>query len=168
MRHQNELAALSNPALALLTFILIVVTAFYARANWRVMRLMEADLRFKIEPVPSINIDPITDGHMHVRGINVRIKVLNAPLRLICVTVFTDPSKKDLKDRHFNLDRYPVPIGDVFTVEHFFLTTLTPESRWYVIVEYDDLPGIKRYVKTITGRGTNTDEHSGKVMKARF
>jgi hypothetical protein len=55
-RHQNELQAISGLAVALLTLVLIIVTGVYATANWRTMRLVEADVRFRVRPVPRLGL----------------------------------------------------------------------------------------------------------------
>lgn len=49
--------ALTAIAIMILTASLVGITAHYARASWRVARLMESDLRYRIEPRFIVNVE---------------------------------------------------------------------------------------------------------------
>jgi hypothetical protein len=67
---------------AVLTLVLIVLNIIYVRANWRVMRLMETDLRFRTRPIPSFTLENPTEAHGWY-GFKVLVSASNAPMRLL-------------------------------------------------------------------------------------
>ena len=86
--HQNELQAISGLAIAVLTIVLIIVTAIYARANWLTMRLMAADVKFRTKPIPRLGL--IAVKSWSAAGLQpwlVTLRTEHAPLCLIALSV---------------------------------------------------------------------------------
>lgn len=82
-QHQNELSALSSVVIAFLTVVLIVITAIYVRANWKMMRLMEADVRLRTLPIIKFNLTLDNDHHT----VSYALKPLNVPITLLYITI---------------------------------------------------------------------------------
>ena len=47
IKNQVLLSALTNVILAALTALLVLINIFYVRASWKMMRLMESDVKIR-------------------------------------------------------------------------------------------------------------------------
>src|ERR1700691_4041078 len=89
--NREFLQAISGVAIGLLTLVLIALNIVYVRSNWKTMRLMEADLRFRTKPLPGLtvvlrNIEARRVNSIEVRRVcqwTVRITATNAPMRML-------------------------------------------------------------------------------------
>jgi hypothetical protein len=83
--NREMLQALSGVIIAVLTIILIVLNTIYVTANWKTMRLMEADVRFRLRPIPqfSLNFEGTPKGYVYTLRIFVRVE--HAPMRLVSI-----------------------------------------------------------------------------------
>lgn len=147
MDHSTVLAAIT----AALTFVLILVTGFYAWANYRVMRIMQADVRARTEPIPRVNINC---GSL-VTSVHVRAE--HAPMRLIELhaALIIDPDNKDEE-----WDWVECPVGDprtispetpaVFNISHTLHQT---PKEWRAHIRYTDLGEALEYNMKLSSKG---------------
>src|ERR1700730_5606040 len=80
-QNQSFLQTISSALVALLTLVLIVITIIYVRANWRVMKIMETDLRYRTKPLPSLVVE--TKAADIGYPYRLTITAMNAPLRFL-------------------------------------------------------------------------------------
>jgi len=147
--HPDELQALSSIALPLLTFVLIILTGIYARANWRTMRLVEADIRFRTQPIPSADITVAGMGMRTDLLFIVVISTANAPLRLENVSIFLTFADDSTHKHSFTFEDYrTIPVGDSVDLRGRYAATQSVK-KYHTTITYRDLGGSIRYITTV-------------------
>ena len=148
--HPTELQALSSIALTLLTFVLIVLTGIYARANWRTMRLVEADIvRFRTQPIPAADITIATMGMRRDLLFIVVISTANAPLRLENVSIFLTFADESTHVHSFTFEGYrTIPVGDSVDLRGNYAAKVVVK-KYHTTITYRDLGGSIRYMTTV-------------------
>jgi hypothetical protein len=74
-------------ATVILTFALVLISAFYAYANYATMRIMEADVRSRTQPLPIANITVARLGASSDWMVTGEISTSNAPMLISAVYV---------------------------------------------------------------------------------
>jgi hypothetical protein len=134
---------------AALTVVLILVTAFYATANWRTMRLVEADLRLRSQPIPSVKS---LRGFGNADGsltLEYHILVSNAPLVLDAafITATIGGTRQICAGEHYDPPK-TVGVG----IDYVYSPTIKRNSKGDSIekpqlsMEYSDLAGLFGYI----------------------
>ena len=84
------LNANSGAVLAVLTFLLTMITAFYATATWLALRKMDREFTFRVRPVLAASVRVIPhnlDKEEHgYSEIELSLESTNAPARLVAAT----------------------------------------------------------------------------------
>jgi hypothetical protein len=157
VEHQLEVQAFSAIGTILLTFALIVITGFYAWANWKTMRLMEADVRFRLKPVPHLGIKGMgTFLAAGTQEYTVHIRSVHAPLRLVALSaVFKTPKGKTEEHRQ-TFNRQIVSETPFESQLHVHVDQ--PPSSWVVTLYYHDLSGFLDYATTFNEQGYVSEE----------
>jgi hypothetical protein len=130
---------------SLLTFVLIVLTALYSRANWKTMRLMETDLRFRTKPIPvfDVTMGVDKDGWMHFA---VKVSTTNAPLRFVSLLIkFPQEDGNHTHQVHAQVQNRVLRIGPEYQLVGEFFPS-SPTSDWKAKLVYSDLAGLHSYV----------------------
>src|ERR1700689_4261550 len=117
--HLAILQALSGLMAACMTLVLILLTCVYARANWKTMRLMEADFRFRTEPIPKITLrlahtaSPMETSLAQHKTVKVCITTSNAPLVIKDLLLSVSFKSGAHKDFHLPVaGMVRIPLGD--------------------------------------------------------
>lgn len=159
-QHREVLQALSSLTIACLTVVLIILTALYARANWRVMRLMEADLRFRTLPILRLGIEShLLAGQQH--NWNIEIGNRGAPCCILAIRVtaiFSDRSS------HTDNAAFNVPPILTQTEEYHTAGKLPPHKvpiEFWTTLRHGDLIGAFEYEDSFRGN----DLYSSKIVK---
>jgi hypothetical protein len=130
---------------AALTAILIAITAFYAYANYATMRIMEADLRSRTQPIPKVGLNvrkfeiQTLDGR-DAYSIEVTIESGNAPMLLISVSADLFHVGGDSYTVSFHLDDVqPITIGTKrrLTMSQYTKSGNQIGSKWVTLHYYD-------------------------------
>jgi hypothetical protein len=146
--HQVAVQAFSAVVITFLTIVLIILNVVYTRANWRIMRMMDADIRFKTQPIPAADVSVATMGMRTELLFIVIISTANAPLRLEEVSVFLTFADKTQHRHVFPFDGYRiVPIGDNVQLQDKYPATEFV-TDYHTTVTYQDLGGSTRYITT--------------------
>lgn len=149
--HPAVLQALSSLIIAFMTVVLIAVTCVYARANWKTMRLMEADIRFRTEPIPRVTLRPApSDSAMQTSmgkemSLKVCITTSNAPLVIkecLLSVSFQSGAHKDFHSPMGGMVR--IPVGEEYELDTEIVAT-EPIDHWSVNLDYWDLTGRIEY-----------------------
>jgi hypothetical protein len=145
--HLDQLQAWSSIAIAFLTFALIVLTGIYATANWRTMKLLEKDLRYRSHPIIEgfINVDPKIYGVDEIKFEGV-VKATHAPVLILSAKasfVFSDNTS--LASAELGPGG-PVPLG-LDSKAHLASTVRHNQlpDDWSLLVRYSDLAGEREY-----------------------
>src|ERR1700722_10530389 len=132
---------------AVFTLVLIVITAIYATANWRTVRLMEADLRFRTQPIPTVQLN-VVKVYDHLQ-LEVTIETASAPLRIEMVHVhFRSEKGTTLTSLFLSLRGKYLPVGETVRVRDTFKPNQGALTDSHVILTYSDLAGLFRYQST--------------------
>jgi len=162
--HQQELQALSGLAIAFLTLILIVMTGFYATANWRKMRLINADVRFRLRPIPGLDLAPANEwtdpqGQIWI----LRMGCQHAPMVVVGVSIhFSIGNGKEFEHFHtFNGET----IQDRTHQYNLPIKMPAPAKTWILELYYRDLSGLLDYATVFNAQGfvsnlTTIDRHT--------
>ena len=96
---------------AALTLVLILITAIYATANWRTVRLMEADLRFRTQPIPTAQLEVAVTQPSQRLLFHLSVWTSSAPLRIEMVHVhmrFEKGVSLSTLFHHFEASTFPL------------------------------------------------------------
>jgi len=149
--HPAALQALSSLVIAFMTVVLIAVTCVYARANWKTMRLMEADIRFRTEPIPKVTLRmarstaAMQTSVGQEQSLRICITTSNAPLVLkecLLSVSFKSGAHKDFHSPLGGMVR--IPLGEEYELD----TEIVSEEfmdHWSVNLDYWDLTGKIEY-----------------------
>jgi hypothetical protein len=154
--HPGLLQALSSLVVAVMTLVLILLTSVYARANWKTMRLMEADIRFRTEPIPRVDLEasdvPASAGSSSKgnrapgeKTLKLRFTTSNAPMVLKDVRLSVSFQSGAHKD--FNLPvngMIRLPVGEEYDLDTEIPAT-EPVDHWGLNLDYWDLSGRIEY-----------------------
>jgi len=156
--HQQELQAISGVAISFLTLILIIMTGFYATANWRTMRLMDADVRFRLRPIPQVGIAtalPWNNPGRQTWILTVRCE--HAPMVLIGVSIyFAFADGKQLEHFH-NFNRETIHEQGNAHQYNFHIKMPAPSQTWILDLYYRDLSGLLDYATVFNAQGFVSD-----------
>ena len=143
--HQAELQALSGLAITFLTIILICLNAIYVRANWKTMRLLDADLRFRTRPVPSVDATLATVGMTTNMVFMGTIKTSNAPMRVDEITIELNLPSGRTESRSLSSYRGRVLNNneEIRLGERFESNEVA--DNWNLELVYNDLAGLQTY-----------------------
>lgn len=138
---------------AALTFVLILVTGFYAWANYRVMRIMQADVRARTEPIPKIGVDFSGLLGAHPHSIKVHVRVEHAPMRLALLNIALISMNEDITwvECMIGDPRTISPETPVEFSEQCDFYGMPPE--WTAIVHYTDLGEALEYHMKLSSHG---------------
>ena len=156
-QYQNELQAISGLAIAVLTLVLIIVTAVYAKANWHTMRIVEADVRFRTKPTPRLGLSAANawnqpGGQLWI----MTVRTEHAPLSLIGVSIRFAIGPKETEYLHsFRGD----VIHQAETFQHNFEVALTAAPQgWILQLYYRDHIGMLDYATNFDPKGFVSEE----------
>jgi hypothetical protein len=157
-QHQQELQAISGLAISFLTLILIIVTGFYATANWRTMRLMDADVRFKLKPIPHLGLAPAeqwNDPQGQTWILTIRCQ--HAPMVLIGVSIrFSIGNGKEFEHFH-TFNRKTINEQDSGQQDKLHIKLPAPAQTWILDLYYRDLSGFLDYATVFSAQGFVSD-----------
>lgn len=149
--HPALLQALSSLIVACMTLVLIAVTSVYARANWKTMRLMEADIRFRTEPIPKVALrlaaaaSAMETSLGREKLVKVCITTANAPLVIKDVRLsvsFKSGAHRDFHSPVAGMIR--LPVGDEYELDTEIVANESID-HWSVNLDYWDLTGKIEY-----------------------
>lgn len=169
--NRDFLQALSGLTIAVLTIVLIFLNVIYVRANWKTMRLMEADVRFRLKPIPHIGLQFLSrPGRNYEFYLTVRAE--HAPMRLVGADVHVAMgSESKTHTVTFNQEIIDTTTAMTKTYEMELPRTVTI-TTWQVTLFYRDLSGFLDYATDFDAKGfigdrTTIDRHS-LYNKTRF
>jgi hypothetical protein len=158
--HGNEIQALAAIAISVLTLVLIVLNIIYVRANWKAMRLMEADVRFRLKPIPHLGMAAVNSfaGPSCKRMYLVHIRAEHAPLRLVALSARFTTDAEQVRERWLSFNREIVQ-------ETPFETQLDIQQdqsfkSWRVTLYYRDLSGLLDYATNFNEQGFVSEERA--------
>jgi hypothetical protein len=161
------LQALSGLMAACMTLVLIALTCVYARANWKTMRLMEADIRFRTEPIPKITLrlahkaSAMETSLAQQKTVKVCITTSNAPLVIKDLQLSVSFRSGAHKDFHLPVaGMIRLPIGDEYDLDTEIVAAESVD-HWSVNLDYWDLTGKIEY-RTWFGPGGATFSYGPK------
>jgi hypothetical protein len=156
--HQQELQAISGLAISFLTLILIIMTGFYATANWRTMRLMNADVRFRLKPIPHVGIAfalPWNNPGGQIWILTIRCD--HAPMVLIGVSIhFAFADGKQLEHFH-NFNGETIHEQGNAHQYNLHIKMPAPAQTWILDLYYRDLSGLLDYATVFNAQGFVSD-----------
>ena len=149
--HGNEIQALSGLAIAIFTLVLLLVTGVYVRANWKIMNLMEADLRYRTKPIPDVKVETSALGSHDWFHYTITIRTTNAPLRFDSLECGFLQSGTPPKHRH--IETFPYIGARVLRTKEEYSHSAKffpadPIESWNVTLTYSDLTGRVHYRNT--------------------
>ncbi len=148
-------------AIALLTFLLILITAFYAWTTRGTLRLLRRDIEYRTRPIIDINVkaERVTYeteyGEEEGALVKMTIRSTHAPARLVSAEVSYSPSgilSKGEKPKTCTMlvEDEIVPEGETKTFEDVGDPEI-PKSHIGVTVLFEDLASLHRYRQTWSG-----------------
>jgi hypothetical protein len=168
--HQAELQAISGLAIVFLTVVLIVLNFFYTRANWKTMRLVDADVRFKLKPIPHFGLDFLHDPTKGTkREFIITLRAEHAPMRLTGVDLFFGMGSES---KNHLLTFAQEVVDENAQTRTYSVDLPKPVTTWAATLYYRDLSGYLDYAtsfgeKGYVGEGTTIDRHAI-VNRLRF
>jgi hypothetical protein len=147
-QHKDEIQALTNVVIAVLTVVLIFLTAVYSHANRRTMKIMEADLRFRTKPIPKIVLARSADEAARSFQWKLTVTVTNAPLLFRELKLFFH-QKNHRHMEYLQVQRRILRPGEEFSREASFYPS-DPVLDWSAEVKYSDLTGLVTYKTSFT------------------
>jgi hypothetical protein len=150
--HPNEAQVINILVTAFLTLTLIVITARYARTTSRSVRIMEADVRARLKPIPHLGFTTTAAAPGQTkRTAIVTIRSDNAPLRIVGLEiVFATPKDKVEAFEMFRQDI--VEVGTPFT-GHVVIERIPPDAVWLASLTYKDISGLLIYTTAFDENG---------------
>jgi hypothetical protein len=154
--HPGLLQALSSLVVAGMTLVLIFLTSVYARANWKTMRLMEADIRFRTEPIPRVDLEiadavsssgigPTSNRVPGEKNLKLIFTTANAPMVLKDVRLSVSFQSGAHKDFHLPVNgMIRLPVGEEYDLDTEIPAT-EPVDHWGLNLDYWDLSGRIEY-----------------------
>jgi hypothetical protein len=141
---------------AALTFALMGITAFYAWSNYRVMRIMETDIRARTQPIPKLGVDlnSSTQPRLHKdTNMTVVIRTENAPMRLKKLSIH--PTYIDGQMSHIDCMIGDPRIISPLTAAEFSADyeSLGAVDEWTALIAYTDLGESTEYVMKLNSKG---------------
>jgi len=154
IEYQQALQAIAGIAVSFLTLVLIVLTAIYARANWKTMRLMEADIRHRTQPLPRMVLrgDQFAPATINVQLV-VIVTTANAPLYLsaVYVELSGDGGQAIYEGNIFQGNRI-VAVDETIQFTEW-VPPWAPPQGWRVQINYTDLSRLTSFVSVFAPRG---------------
>lgn len=158
--HPVLIQALSSLVVAGMTLVLIALTCVYARANWKTMRLMEADIRFRTEPIPKVALrfmnaaSPMETSLSPQKTVKVCLTTSNAPLVIKDLRLSVSFKSGAHNDFHLPVaGMIRLPLGDEYEVDTEIVAAESMD-HWSVNLEYWDLTGKIEYRTWFGPNGT--------------
>lgn len=150
--HPVLVQALSSVVVAGLTLVLIALSCVYARANWKTMRLMEADIRFRTEPIPKVSLeiaDHKTENGDPQASVGKTVRLIfttaNAPMVIKDLRLSISFQSGAHKDFHLPVrGMVRLPLGDEYDLDTE-IPALEPVEHWSLNLDYWDLTGKIEY-----------------------
>jgi hypothetical protein len=152
--HLQELQAISALVIAFLTLILIVMTGFYATANWRTMRLMNADVRFRLKPIPHVGLNASSPWKETGQDWILTVRCEHAPMVLLGIEIaFHIGGGKQFE--HFHSFKTGETVHPQQSAHGYDLDIKLPASAksWIMDFSYRDLSGLLYYTTTFDANG---------------
>jgi hypothetical protein len=151
--HPTEAQVINILVTSFLTLTLIVITFQYARITARSVRVVEADIRARLKPIPHVAIatsrpvGPVTPKQQVI----VTIRTENAPLRIVGLNIsFNTPTRQLIYFESFRQNI--VEIGTAFTGS-FEIDALPVAGAWSVEFTYKDLSNFLIYTTSFDKNG---------------
>jgi len=139
--NQVFLGALSSVILAVLTAILLILNYIYVRSSWKMMKTMEADVRFRITPVLNVSVT-LSVAKPEIVGFTIIIEPTNAPVRLMGGKLKLFSSSTE----HFEAAEYElknqsavIPLGDRWDCQDSVKIPSRAALTWFLEVTYSDV-----------------------------
>ncbi len=150
--HPVLIQALSSLVVVGMTLVLIALTCVYARANWKTMRLMEADIRFRTEPIPKVSLEVMDvkplGGHAQSSGgktVRLIFTTANAPLVIKDLRLSVSFQSGAHRDFHLPVrGMIRLPLGDEYDLDTEIKAS-EPVDHWSLNLDYWDLTGKIEY-----------------------
>jgi hypothetical protein len=143
--NRELLQAISGLAIVGLTFVLIVLNTVYVRANWKTMRLMEADVRFRLKPIPHVGVAPSSAwDHPGDQVWTLTVRCDHAPMVLMATSIrFSIGGGKEFEHFHvFNGETIHPQTGRQYDLT---IKMPAPAQTWSLDLYYRDLSQLLDY-----------------------
>lgn len=141
-------------AIAFLTVLLIVITAYYAWATGQTVSLLRKDLEYRTQPVIDIELETEVFSDEDQSGAFVRMKITtaHAPARLLSAQVSYTPQPLLLKQQEPKT--FEIPVSGEIVAEgktRVFEEIYDPDvaESWIAVKAlFEDMAGLHRYEQT--------------------
>ncbi len=154
--NREFLQAISGIAIGLLTVLLIILNGIYVRANWTTMRLMQADVRFRTQPIPAMRMTIGTAGMSNTLIAMLYLSTSNAPLRLAFIRLEYVFKSDARESRSFSaFDNRFLPPGQDLEIQDRYEAT-EPLKDYFAVLTYFDLAGLSKFTSTFGADKTVT------------
>jgi len=139
---------------AALTLVLIGITAFYARSNYRVMRIMETDFQARTQPIPKLGIDPYHSTQAGAEcSMHFTLRTENAPMKLkeLGALVFHENGEVGSAECLIGDPRIISPMTPAeFTAKY---VSCGRKKEWRAVIVYTDLGEVFEYHTKVSELG---------------
>jgi hypothetical protein len=141
--NREFLQAISGIVIGLLTVILIILNTIYVRANWKTMRLMEADLRFRTKPLPSVVVTMDVNEATGICLWSLKLTATSAPMRVLQLTV-SFKQKEHVHREHIRIENMVLRVNENYSANDQFHYG-DPPTQWQAELTYADVADLMRY-----------------------
>src|SRR5262249_10142967 len=137
-----------------LTIVLLILNFIYTRANWQTMRLMTADVRQRIRPIPRVTVGTALPwNHPDGQTWILTIYADHAPMVLTgCYLHVALGGPKELEHFH-DMKRESVSAGGHTLIQFPVVFPSQPTNTWLLELHYRDLGGLLHYSTSFDQKG---------------
>jgi hypothetical protein len=153
--HPSEAQIINILVTIFLTLALIVITYRYTKITSRSVRILEADVRARLKPIPHVGLEftgPLREADNNTQRLMIIIRTENAPLRIVNLRLFFDGTYTHTSHSETFHQR-------IVTVETAFAGECQVESMprglkiWQATLRYQDLSGLLIYTTHFREKG---------------
>jgi len=153
IKNQVLLSALTNVILAALTALLVLINIFYVRASWKMMRLMESDVKIRTYPRPRVSVKLSKQNANGELNYLITVRTANAPMRLTFLQIGIKYSLNVPDDFEFEHSEVSMlrlnPAVILVGQEWEYFGSMTSEHKlldeFSVGMRYTDMAGYEKY-----------------------
>jgi hypothetical protein len=161
--NREFLQSLGSLTTALLTICLIILNGIYVRANWKTMRLMEADVRFRLKPIPHLGLEFIHPPKGDVHEFYLTLRAEHAPMCLIALDLNVAVGRESTA--HTLTFNQEIVDNTTISTKTYGIKLPGSATAWLATLFYRDLSGFLDYAthfneKGFVGEGTTVNRHT--------
>ena len=151
--HVQELQALSGLGIVFLTLVLIILNGLYVRTNWTTMRLLNADVRFRLKPIPHVGVGTALpwDAPSGQTWI-ITIRTEHAPIVLTGLFIYFYIGGGKLFEYSHNLNNRSLNEHESYECK-ISIKMPGPAESWILDLHYRDLSGLLHYKTKFDANG---------------